>query len=263
MDATPDEVLLIRSLARDAGVPDDIPEGPQDRWTLIRALMNVRPPLPVSADVLAAQDRYLSAIVAGRGVVDADSLMFRDGVCLWKGDITRLRCDAIVNAANSGMLGCFAPCHGCIDNAIHSYAGMQLRAECQRIMGGTREPTGSARITGAYNLPCSHVIHTVGPIIHGDVTARDEDLLRSCYRSCLSLARDNGLHTVAFCCISTGEFRFPNRMAAEIAVDEVRLFLSHNDGMRVVFDVFKDEDLSIYRELLGCRGDAEVLARGG
>lgn len=200
---------------------------------------------------MEVQDRYLSRLLEEKGIVDVDRLEFEDRMCLWQGDITRLRCDAIVNAANSGMMGCFVPCHGCIDNAIHSYAGIQLRNECAEMMGGSKEPTGQARITSAYNLPCKRVIHTVGPIVSGPLTPHDEEMLRSCYRSCLGLAESEGLKTVAFCCISTGEFRFPKRRAAEIAVEEVRDFLDMNDEMKVIFDVFKDYDLRIYREILG------------
>lgn len=246
-----DEKFLIRALSEDVGVSVGIPGTESERRRLIRSLMNIRGPMPASDDVLEVQDRYLSGLLEEKGVVDVDGFEFDDGICVWQGDITRLRCDAIVNAANSGMLGCFVPCHGCIDNAIHSAAGIQLRSECAAMMGISKEPTGQARITSAYNLPCRHVIHTVGPIVSGSPTAHDEAMLRSCYRSCLELAYRHGLETVAFCCISTGEFRFPNRRAAEIAVDEVRGLLDGKERMRVVFDVFKDDDLRIYREILG------------
>ena len=246
-----DEELLVRALSADVGVAVDIPVDPFERWSLIRALMNVRGPTDISSEVLEAQDRVLGRILNERGIVDADDFEYIDGIALWQGDITRLRCDAIVNAANSGMLGCFQPCHACIDNAIHTFAGIQLRLECARMMQGGREPTGRARMTGAYNLPCEHVIHTVGPIVSGKLTSEHEQLLRSCYRSCLELAGSEGLGTVAFCCISTGEFRFPRVRAAEIAVEEVRSFLADNDDMRVIFDVFTDDDLSVYREILG------------
>ena len=178
----------------------------------------------------------------------------RKGIRLWQGDITRLAADAIVNAANSQMLGCFVPCHGCIDNAIHTAAGLQLRLECARIMGqqGREEPTGRAKITKAYNLPCRYGLHTVGPIIYGSVTAEDRQLLASCYRSCLELAKRYDLENVAFCCISTGEFRFPNELAAEIAVSTAEEFLREEEGrMEVIFNVFKDKDYEIYRRLLG------------
>lgn len=176
----------------------------------------------------------------------------RPGIYLWQGDITTLAADGIVNAANSQMLGCFVPCHGCIDNAIHTYAGVQLRQECASIMAGQKaEQTGSAKITKAYNLPCHYVLHTVGPIIYGVVTETDRKLLADCYRSCLDLAAAYGLHSVAFCCISTGEFHFPNRLAAEIAVMTVEEWQKENpDQMEVIFNVFKDNDYKIYRQLL-------------
>ena len=246
-----DETFLIRELSADASVRVGIPGSESEKRCLIRSLMNIRAPAPLRNDLMEVQDRYLSRLLEEKGIVDDDRLEFEDRMCLWQGDITRLRCDAIVNAANSGMMGCFVPCHGCIDNAIHSYAGIQLRNECAEMMGGSKEPTGQARITSAYNLPCKRVIHTVGPIVSGPLTPHDEEMLRSCYRSCLGLAESEGLKTVAFCCISTGEFRFPKRRAAEIAVEEVRDFLDMNDEMKVIFDVFKDYDLRIYREILG------------
>ena len=224
---------------------------------LLRALMNIRPPLPLDPEFLRLQDRLLSAEAAERGAVDVMTLPEvpgRPGVALWQGDITRLRADAIVNAANSALLGCFHPCHGCIDNAIHSAAGLQLRDECALLMAaqGYPEPAGRARLTAGYNLPARHVLHTVGPIVSGSVTAADRAALASCYTSCLSLAAEHGLSSVAFCCISTGEFRFPHRAAAEIAVETVTRFLSAPTCIkRVIFNVFQNTDASIYRELLG------------
>lgn len=175
-------------------------------------------------------------------------------IYLWQGDITTLRCGAIVNAANSEMLGCFCPCHGCIDNAIHTFSGIQLRLECSEIMQkqGCSEPVGRAKLTKAYNLPCEYILHTVGPYIGGEVTRNDEEQLASCYCSCLALAEENGIASVAFCCISTGEFHFPNRKAAEIAVETVRAYKKQaNSRIKVIFNVFKDTDYEIYRELLG------------
>lgn len=175
-------------------------------------------------------------------------------ISLWKGDITTLRADAIVNAANAGLLGCFIPCHGCIDNAIHSAAGLQLRMECHEIVRkqGHPEPTGTVKITGAYNLPSRHVLHTVGPVVTGPLTERASELLRSCYRACLALAEEHRLTSLAFCCISTGEFRFPQEKAAEIAVETVIDFLSAERYIkRVIFNVFKDTDDEIYKRLLG------------
>ena len=230
-------------------------EGEQRR--LLRALMNVRPPMPLAPDFLAVQDALLSAEREARGVVDGVALPAvpaEPRLALWRGDITRLRADAIVNAANSRLLGCFVPCHGCIDNAIHSAAGLQLREECRRIMAeqGRPEPNGRARLTEGYNLPARYVLHTVGPIVRGRVTGENRRELASCYRACLELAAEHGLHSVAFCCISTGEFRFPNREAAGIAVDTVTGFLRRNTSIqRVIFNVFQELDERIYRSLLG------------
>ena len=224
--------------------------------TLLRSLMNVRPPRPLSADFLHLQDELLSFEREQRGVVDVmalPSVSLDARIILWQGDITRLNADAIVNAANSALLGCFIPCHRCIDNAIHSAAGLQLRAECTALMErqGHPEETGTAKITQGYNLPARHVIHTVGPIVSGALTDEHRELLASCYRSCLHLAVEHGLESVAFCCISTGEFRFPNAAAAEIAVREVRSFLTHDSTIeRVIFNVFKDEDRVLYEGLL-------------
>lgn len=223
---------------------------------LLRALMNVRPPRPLSEEFLHLQDELLSAEREERGVVDVMTLPAVPSdprIVLWQGDITRLAADSIVNAANSALLGCFIPCHRCIDNAIHSAAGLQLRSECAAIMErqGHPEETGRAKLTAGYNLPARHVLHTVGPIVTGALTDEDRVLLASCYRSCLSLAAAHRLRSVAFCCISTGEFHFPNAAAAEIAVREVRAFLRENNTIkRVVFNVFKDEDRAIYERLL-------------
>ena len=237
-------------------------EGAQRR--LLRSLMNLRPPMPLDPDFLAAQDALLSAETTERRVVDGDALVpigADPHLVLWQGDITRLRVDAIVNAANSALLGCFHPCHGCIDNAIHSAAGLQLRDECFRLMEaqGHPEPNGRAKLTGGYNLPARHVLHTVGPIVRGRVTQRDREELVSCYHACLELAAERGLHSVAFCCISTGEFHFPNLEAAQIAVDTVRECLRQKTSIRrVIFNVFKDLDAEIYRGLLGPDRGAET-----
>lgn len=224
---------------------------------LLRSLMNVRPPMPLRAEFLAAQDALLGAEREEKGIVEADALPVTAAhpqIALWQGDITRLGADAIVNAANSALLGCFHPCHGCIDNAIHSAAGLQLREACSRIMEaqGRPEPAGRAKLTKGYNLPARYVLHTVGPIVYGRVTNRDREALASCYRSCLELAAEHGLESVAFCCISTGEFHFPNQEAAEIAVSTVKQLLQTPTSIRkVIFNVFKDIDAQIYRELLG------------
>lgn len=233
-----------------------VPDALLEKRRFLRSLMNVRPPVPASAEFLAVQDAYLQERLAERGITrHQDLTQVRPGLYLWQGDITTLAADAIVNAANSQMLGCFVPCHGCIDNAIHTYAGVQLRMECARIMAAQKEkeenPTGSAKITKAYNLPCHYVLHTVGPIICGSVTTKDRGLLASCYRSCLELAAKNGLHSVAFCCISTGEFHFPAELAAEIAIGTVREWQRQNpDKIEVIFNVFKDNDYAVYQRLL-------------
>ncbi len=228
----------------------DLPPNETEQRRLLRSLLNIRLPHPINDDFLSVQDEYLQNEIAAKGITDASCLTpVKDGIYLWQGDITTLRCDAIVNAANSGMTGCYAPCHACIDNCIHTYAGVQLRLACAEIMEkqGQKEPSGQAKLTPAYNLPCNYVLHTVGPIIYGDVTQRDRELLASCYRSCLELARQNKIRSVAFCCISTGEFHFPNALAAEIAVNTVR---QYKGDIKVIFDVWKDVDYEIYRELL-------------
>lgn len=233
----------------------DIPVNIQDQKDLLRSLLNVRMPQPVSEEFLKVQDEYLQTETAGKGITDmADLTQLQKDFYLWQGDITTLRCDAIVNAANSQMLGCFCPCHGCIDNAIHTFSGLQLRMACADLMKkqGHEEPMGEAKITPAYNLPCKYVLHTVGSIIQGKLTKRDEDLLASCYRSCLELAEKSNVKSIAFCCISTGEFHFPNKRAAEIAVETVKEYKRHtNSKMKVIFNVFKEIDWHIYRELLG------------
>ncbi len=231
-----------------------VPEDTEEQRRLLRSLMNVRMPAEISDEFLDIQDVYLKEELRERGITDINDLTpVKDGVYLWQGDITTLSCDAIVNAANSQLLGCFIPCHKCIDNAIHTYAGIQLRNECASIMDkqGHEEETGRAKITKAYNLPCKYVIHTVGPIIYGKVRKEDEELLSSCYRSCLELADENGLRSIAFCCISTGEFHFPNIRAAEIAIDTVKKYKKDTGSeIKVIFNVYKDTDHKIYSELL-------------
>ena len=235
---------------KDTEMPDDI----QAQKRLLRSLMNVRSPKSISEEFLRVQDDYLQEELSQKHITSvSDLLPLEPGIYVWQGDITTLACDAIVNAANSGMTGCYYPCHGCIDNAIHSYAGVQLRLECDAIIKaqGHEETTGTAKITEAYNLPCRYVLHTVGPIITGSLKKQDEDLLASCYRSCLALAEEYGLKSIAFCCISTGEFRFPNQRAAEIAVKTVREYRKQTGSeIEVIFNVFKDIDDEIYRELL-------------
>lgn len=225
-------------------------------FKLFRDLVNTRPPAPASPGFLEAQDRMLRESIARKGVVDADELPpvpLDPRLSLWRGDITALRVDAIVNAANSQMLGCWVPGHYCIDNAIHTFAGVQLRAACERLMvaQGHEEPTGQAKVTEAYNLPARLVIHTVGPIANGHPTQRDRELLAQSYRSCLDAAAAQGCRSIAFCCISTGVFGFPQQQAAPIAVATVLEWLdAHDSAMHVVFDVFSEEDERIYHELL-------------
>lgn len=232
-----------------------IPEDEQQQKDLLRGLMNVRMPAEADEGFLKVQDEYLKEEIRSRGITDLDDLVpSEEDLYLWKGDITTLRCDAIVNAANSQLCGCFIPCHRCIDNAIHTYAGIQLRKRCYDIMTvqGHEEKTGDAKITPAYNLPCRYVIHTVGPIVYGKLNRQDEGLLRSCYRSCLELAEKHGLSSIAFCCISTGEFHFPNDVAADIAIRTVREFKKETGSrIKVIFNVFKETDYDIYTQLLG------------
>lgn len=247
---------LIEYLAREKGcfhLPNA--KSQSEKWRLFRSLVNVREPLPIDDDFLRVQDELLQSMISENGITDIDDLQpVQNNLYLWRGDITTLKVDAIVNAANRGMLGCFVPCHGCIDNAIHTYAGVQLRLECAAIMErqGYPEPTGKAKITAAYNLPSKHILHTVGPIITGQLRDEDRRLLASCYRSCLELAEQHGLESVAFCCISTGEFHFPNEDAAEIAVETVTNFLKTSNRIgRVIFNVFTERDERIYNKLFG------------
>ena len=232
-----------------------VPSDTAQQKLLLRALFNVRTPIPCDAEFLRVQDKYLREETRQKGVTDLAALTpIRPGVYLWQGDITTLKCDAIVNAANNQMLGCFCPNHGCIDNAIHTFAGVELRLACAELMSkqGHDEPTGQAKITPAHNLPCRFVIHTVGPIVYGRLTDKDCKSLRSCYCSCLKVADENNLKSIAFCCISTGEFHFPNERAAEIAIDTVKKYKAETQSeIKVIFNVFKDTDYKIYRELLG------------
>ena len=234
-----------------------IPEDSRGQKDLLRGLLNVRAPKMLRREFLKIQDEYLKEETEKKGITDlADLTPVEPGIYIWQGDITTLRCDAIVNAANSGMTGCYAPNHKCIDNCIHTFAGAQLRYECAQMMKaqGHEEPTGQAKITAAYNLPCRYVLHTVGPIIYGRVTEKDCELLAGSYRSCLELAAQNHLESVAFWCISTGEFHFPKERAAEIAVRTVREFLQKETSVKkVIFNVFKDYDREIYEHTLAGR----------
>ena len=231
----------------------NIPESVEEKKQLLRSLMNVRPPSDISQDFLLVQNQYLSQEIIKKGIINVNDLTpIKEKIYLWQGDITTLRCDAIVNAANNRLLGCFVPCHECIDNAIHTYAGIQLRLACDKIMKSKNSfaETGSAEITQAYNLPSDYIIHTVGPIINSNLTQNDCLLLKLCYQSCLNAAEENNLKSIAFCCISTGEYHFPNQKAAEIAIDTVTEFIKSSNIERVIFNVFKDKDYEIYRKLL-------------
>ena len=246
---------LINYLLDERNAQAEIPDDEYSQKRLLRALFNVREPLAASEDFLRIQDEYLGEELRLKGITNiADLTPVQPDIYLWQGDITTLKCDGIVNAANSQMLGCFCPNHGCIDNAIHTFAGVQLRQECAEIMKaqGHDELTGEAKITHAYKLPCKYVLHTVGPIVYGKLTAEHERLLESCYRSCLALADKNGLESLAFCCISTGEFHFPNERAAEIAIRTIQDYKRQTESrIKVIFNVFKEHDYEIYARLLG------------
>lgn len=257
MNQSEKRLFLIQSLLneRPSCQKQIIPADSERQKILLRGLMNVRRPASIGREFLQVQDAYLQDETAAKGITDiADLTPIQPGLYLWQGDITTLKCDAIVNAANSGMTGCYISNHRCIDNAIHTFAGVELRLTCEQLMEqqGYPEPTGQAKITPAFNLPCRYVLHTVGPIISGRVTKADKELLASCYRSCLELAAENSLESVAFCCISTGEFHFPNDLAAEIAVQTVKEFLKKQTSVKkVIFNVFKDLDKTVYEKLLG------------
>ena len=250
-------LFLLQSLLKEKTEYRDIaiPTEPESQRQLLRGLMNIRAPQNADEDFLKMQDAYLQGETAAKGITDVAGLTpVQPGLYLWQGDITTLKCDAIVNAANSGMTGCYIPNHRCIDNAIHTFAGVELRLACAELMEKQdhMEPTGRAKITPAFNLPCKYVLHTVGPIIDGRVTLRDRELLAACYRSCLEVADESSLESVAFCCISTGEFHFPNEQAAQIAVETVKQFMNRKTSVKkVIFNVFKDLDKEIYTRLLG------------
>ena len=232
----------------------ELPSTAKEQEKLLRALMNVRRAKEISADFLAVQDAYSRQRAIDKGIVDIAELKpLTKGIYLWRGDITRLKVDAIVNAANSQMTGCYYPNHGCIDNCIHTYSGVQLRLACAEIMKkqGHNEECGKAKITSAYNLPARFVIHTVGPIIYGEVSDKERKDLANCYRSCLEIASENGCQNIAFCCISTGEYHFPNEEAAKIAIKTVKDYQKNAEkSIEVIFNVFKELDEEIYRRLL-------------
>lgn len=256
MNQSERRMFLIRELLQGDGRYSgmSIPDQEEEQKQLLRGLMNIRSPKKISSQFLLVQDEYLQAETKAKGVTELDDLRpVSDGLYLWQGDITTLHCDAIVNAANSGITGCYVPNHRCIDNCIHSFSGIQLRLECAELMErqGHEEPTGKAKITKAYNLPCSYILHTVGPIIQGSLTREDCELLAGCYQSCLELAAERELESIAFCCISTGEFHFPNEKAAEIAVRTVKKFMEKKTSIKkVIFNVFKDTDKNLYERLL-------------
>ena len=254
---------LVEEFKNDSGEYKNIetPKDTEGKRRILRSLMNIRMPQNMSLDVLRVQDEYLKGRSKEKGIVTlSDIPKIRDGLSIWQGDITRLSVDAIVNAANSQMLGCFVPMHTCIDNCIHTFAGVQLRAECSRQMNQLRirygkdyeQPTAVPMLTDGYNLPAKKVIHIVGPIVQYRLTPELEKDLENCYRNTLDMCAENSLKSVAFCCISTGVFHFPNKKAAEIAVETVSEWLSDNPGKveRVIFNVFKDEDKAIYEKLI-------------
>ena len=251
-------VYLIQELLAEERYKNiSIPVDEKEQKDLLRSLMNVRMPKPLSQDFFKIQDKYLQTERDMRGIIESGELPSIPGdprMVLWQGDITTLKVDAIVNAANSALLGCFRPLHTCIDNIVHSRSGIQLRLFCYDMMSkqGHEEPAGQAKITPAFNLPSKYILHTVGPVIGGAVRKQDCEALASCYRSCLELAVKNNCQSIAFCCISTGEFHFPNEKAAEIAIQTVTSFLNtRKENIRVIFNVFKDIDLHIYQNFLG------------
>ena len=246
------DALLAESWAKTGPLPAE--DEPPRRY--LRGLLNLRPPVPAPSELLELQDQLLQAELAEKAVTDAASLppVPRDPrLCLWQGDITALSCGAVVDACNSALLGCFMPCHSCIDNVIHSAAGIQLRLACQALMAeqGHAEAPGHAKITPGFNLPAQYILHTVGPSVEGPLTDVYKEQLASCYRACLELAQANGVESVAFCCISTGVYHFPNEIAAEIAVDTVLKTLDSTPAVqRVIFDVYEEKDYDIYHKLL-------------
>lgn len=244
------ELLSEKSEYKNIEIPYEI----EKQEYLLRSLFNIREPRKPKDEFLSIQDKYLQEEIQKIGITDISDLKpVKDNIYLWKGDITTLRADAIVNAANNKMQGCFIPCHSCIDNAIHTFAGVQLRLECSEIIAvqGQYELTGKAKITSGYNLPAKHILHTVGPIVTGDLTEDDCQQLSSCYRSCLELTDINNIKSIAFCCISTGEFHFPNQKAAEIAIHIVKNFIEDTKSeIKVIFNVFKENDYEIYHRIL-------------
>lgn len=244
-----DRLIEILSEERREKIP---PLSESEKPQYFRALCNLRMPLLATEEFIKLQDEYLSEQTQKRGIVNVANLDYRGGIALWQGDITRLNSDAIVNACNSKLLGCFQPLHNCIDNCIHSFAGIQVRLDCQKIMQGGDEPNGKVKVTGAYNLPSKYIFHTVGPIVAGKVTAQNESDLQNCYISCLGKAKEMNLKSIAFCCLSTGVFGYPKNEACALAVRTVKAWLAQSSyNIKIIFNVFTDEDKKFYeRELV-------------
>ncbi|WP_028042532.1 protein-ADP-ribose hydrolase [Candidatus Stoquefichus massiliensis] len=240
---------LVEYLLKEKTINIDIPATDDELFSLYRSLVNIREAAPISKEFIEIEGLMLEEETNKKGIVELDK---SQRIIVWKGDITRLKVDVIVNAANNRMEGCFIPEHHCIDNAIHTYAGIELRNECHQIMTrqGFLEPVGKAKITKAYHLPSRYILHTVGPIIKDIITTKDEILLASCYESCLRLAEDHHLSSIAFCCISTGVYHFPPKRAAEIAVKTIQKYLQHSNIKQVIFNVFSDQDEEIYHQIL-------------
>lgn len=257
MDQNDRRMYLIKGLLKERAEYADIriPSDAGEQKRLLRSLMNIRMPGKMDDAFLQIQDAYLTEENEKKGIITLEDIReVQPDLYIWKGDITRLKVGAIVNAANSGMTGCYQPCHSCIDNCIHTYAGIQLRNYCNAMMvkQGHEEPTGRAKITPAFNLPCDYVIHTVGPIVQGRLTREHENLLISCYEECLAIAEEHEIKSIAFCCISTGVFMFPGKRAAELAIQTVKQYKERTkSGIKVIFNVFKDEDERLYEQLLG------------
>ena len=252
MEQTERRTRLIKYLLEERNETISIPGDEVSQKRLLRALLNVRPPMPVSAEFLSLQNEYLTEKRNERGITDVNTFLYADGISLFKGDITTLNADAIVNAANSAMLGCFHPLHNCIDNAIHSAAGVQVRLDCNDIMQGREAGNGEVIATKAYNLPSKFIFHTVGPIVSGRITAENREDLKKCYENCLAKADEMKFNSIAFCCISTGVFGYPKEEAAQLAVKIAGEYKAQTaSDLKIIFDVFTEEDYAIYKRILG------------
>lgn len=252
MNQTERRIELIKFLQNERNEKADIPNDEYSQKRLLRGLINVRPPMPVSEEFLSLQDEYLTERKKELGVIDVNEFIYKDNISLFRGDITKLNADAIVNAANTAMLGCFCPNHACIDNCIHTFAGVQVRLDCNDIMKGGQTKNGEVIVTKAYNLPSKYIFHTAGPVVRGIVTARNKADLKSCYENCLKKADEKHLKTIAFCCISTGVFGYPKEKAAALAVKTVKEYLNREKSeLKVIFNVFTKEDYDIYKRILG------------